>query len=307
MKNVTVIIPTCNGGSVWEKAAKKISLEKDKYNFNVFVIDSESTDNTIKIAKKLGFEVKSIRRSDFNHGGTRNKAFNLSNSEFFVFLTQDAIPEKDAIKNIISFLDKNKNVCCTYGKQIPHDTANPLAIHARFFNYKKNSYITGLSVNNIVGVRKVFSSNSFSAYRANYFHELGGFPSHTILSEDMYLAAKSILAGYNVAYVANAVVKHSHNYTPWEEFKRYFDIGVFHYDEKWIRDNFGGAGSEGKKFIVSEFKYLLKNNPLWIPRACLHNLLKITGYKLGQNYTKLPIIFVKKLSMHKGFWNKTNP
>ncbi|VCW13919.1 hypothetical protein BANRA_01245 [Escherichia coli] len=43
----------------------------------------------------------------------------------------------------------------------------------------------------------------------------------------MYYTAKAILAGYKVAYVADAVVKHSHNYSPIDEFKRYFDIGVF--------------------------------------------------------------------------------
>jgi rhamnosyltransferase len=62
-------------------------------------------------------------------------------------------------------------------------------------------------------------SNSFSAYRLSIFNEIGRFPSNTILCEDMYYTAKAILAGYKVAYVADAVVKHSHNYSPIDEFK----------------------------------------------------------------------------------------
>ncbi|MFW8286919.1 glycosyltransferase family 2 protein, partial [Klebsiella pneumoniae] len=90
--------------------------------------------------------------------------------------------------------------------------------------------------------------------------------------EDMFYTAKAILAGYKVAYVPEAKVHHSHNYSPSEEFKRYFDIGVFHTDEPWIRNSFGGAGGEGKRFIISEFKFLLKNYPHWIPASFLYNV-----------------------------------
>lgn len=68
-------------------------------------------------------------------------------------------------------------------------------------------------------------SNSFAAYRRSVFEELGGFPEHTILAEDMFMAAKMIESGYKVGYCAESAVRHSHNYRPREEFKRYFDTG----------------------------------------------------------------------------------
>lgn len=58
----------------------------------------------------------------------------------------------------------------------------------------------------------------------------------------MYFAAQAVITGYKVAYVSEARVRHSHNYSVMEEFKRYFDIGVFHCEQPWIRDKFGGAG-----------------------------------------------------------------
>ena len=118
----------------------------------------------------------------------------------------------------------------------------------------------------------------------------------------MYYTAKAVLAGYKVAYVHDALVAHSHNYSPFEEFKRYFDIGVFHTDEPWIRKAFGGAGGEGKKFILSELFFLLRNNPLWIPIACINNLMKFLGYKIGQKYKNLPLSIIKKFSMHTRYW-----
>lgn len=134
------------------------------------------------------------------------------------------------------------------------------------------------------------------------FFELGGFPDNTILAEDMYLTAKMIKAGYKVAYCAEAAVKHSHNYTPWEEFRRYFDTGVFHASEPWIREQFGGAEGEGMRFIRSELFYLWQNAPYWIPRALLTIGCKALGYKLGLHFRKLPWNLRHKLGMYKAYW-----
>lgn len=297
----SIVIPTYNGGDLWRASAKKISLQK-KYAKEIIVIDSSSKDDTTKISEDNGFKLVSIPSSEFNHGGTRNLGVSLAESAIVIFFTQDAIPNENAVKNIIKAFD-DPNVAAAFGRQLPHQDANPIAVHARNFNYKSESYTSHIGVKDKLGLKTVFISNSFSAYRKSAFEKIGGFPSNTILCEDMYFSAKAILSGFKVAYVAEAEVMHSHNYTAIEEFKRYFDIGVFHYDEKWIRESFGGAGGEGMKFISSELKFLLNNAPAWIPIACVNNLAKILGYKIGQKYTKIPKEMCKKLSMHKRYWN----
>jgi len=304
MKNkysVKIVIPTYNGGELWEEVAANLVKQKE-YVDEILVIDSSSTDNTVTIAKHNGFNVSIISSSEFNHGGTRNLGVKSSSSDIIIFLTQDAIPEEGSIKSIIDAFD-NDEIALAYGRQIPHDNANPLAIHARKFNYKETSYLASLDTVKKLGLKTVFISNSFAAYRTTLFSELGGFPDNTILCEDMFLAAKAILAKHKIFYKADAVVRHSHNYSAVEEFKRYFDIGVFHTDQSWIRSSFGGAGGEGKYFILSEIKFLARNAPLWIPVACLNNLAKIIGYKLGQSYQRIPLNFRKKISMHKRYWN----
>ncbi|RLM26399.1 rhamnosyltransferase [Brenneria alni] len=301
MEKVKIVIPTYNGGVLWKVVAKELSQQK-KYVDDIIIIDSSSSDDTVQYSEMMNFTTIKIPKEEFNHGSTRNKGVQIAGDcNIIIFLTQDAIPGPNCIINIIRAFD-DPQVALAYGRQLPHDDANPLAIHARNFNYSTEDFLTDKSKKYQYGIKTVFTSNSFSAYRTDVFRDIGGFPANTILSEDMYFAAKAVLADYKIAYLANACVKHSHNYSPLEEFKRYFDIGVFHHDERWIRDNFGGAGGEGKKFLISEFKFLMKTNPTWIVRACLHNFMKIIGYKLGQNYTLLPAGFVKKLSMHKGFW-----
>ncbi|EHH4403761.1 glycosyltransferase family 2 protein [Klebsiella quasipneumoniae] len=297
-----IAVPTYNGGKIWKEVITSIKKYAPQ-NLYVLVIDSNSKDDTAANALAAGFDVDTINGADFNHGGTRNIAVEKAQHEhdIIIFMTQDAIPQQDFIINIIDAF-KDEKVACAYGRQLPHVDANPLASHARYYNYPTKDYVCGYEDIPEMGIKTVFMSNSFSAYRISAFEKLGGFPSNTILCEDMYFTAKAVKAGFKVAYTANAVVRHSHNYTPMEEFKRYFDIGVFHADEPWIREEFGGAGGEGKRFILSELKYLLKSAPLWIPLALINNFMKILGYKIGQNYKKLPLSIVKKLSMHKRYW-----
>ena len=155
-----------------------------------------------------------------------------------------------------------------------------------------------------LGIKTAFMSNSFAAYRLSVFDKLGGFPDNTILAEDMYLAAKMILSGYKVAYCAEATVFHSHNYTLKQEFQRYFDTGVFQQEQKWIQQKFGSAASEGKRFVLSELKFLSIKSPHLIPKAILSTCVKWLGFKLGYYYYRLPYKWCRVFSMHKGYWDK---
>jgi rhamnosyltransferase len=114
----------------------------------------------------------------------------------------------------------------------------------------------------------------------------------------MFVAAKMLMNGWKVAYRADARTFHSHNYTIWQEFKRYFDIGVFHAREKWIRDVFGEAEKNGLGFVRYEVENL-KKKPWLIPAMIMRDGMKFIGYRLGIIEASLPIAFKKKLSMNK--------
>ncbi|HDZ8838737.1 TPA: glycosyltransferase family 2 protein [Aeromonas veronii] len=297
-----IIIPTRNGGLVWASCAESIS--KQIYNLSsVLVVDSFSDDATKDIAIKSSFSLVEIAPSTFNHGGTRNHAASLVyECDVLVFLTQDAIINSPLELSKLMCFFSDPDVAAVCGRQLPHYDANPLATHARLFNYPDESRIKSAADIVDLGLKVAFMSNSFAAYRRDVFEKMGGFPENTILAEDMYMASKMILAGYKVAYCAEATVRHSHNYTPWEEFRRYFDTGVFHACEPWIQQQLGGASGEGFRFVKSEIRYLWKHAPLWIPLALLTTACKLLGYKLGKNYKKIPQSWRPFFSMYKSYW-----
>lgn len=301
----TVIVPTLNAGTIWKRWIEGIKIQNGNFG-DVLVLDSESDDNTVFDSRAAGLRMVEIKRQDFNHGGTRQYGVMLCpNAEIIIFLTQDAIlADQISLAELIRAFDDPK-VGAAFGRQLPHSGAGPLAAHARLFNYPDKSSVKSKEDAKRLGIKVAFISNSFAAYRRTALLEAGGFPGNTILSEDTYVAAKMLLAGWKIAYCADARVYHSHDYTYWQEFKRYFDIGVFHAKEPWIRERFGQAEGEGARFVISEMRYLASTgNWHLLPSACIRTVLKYLGYKLGMQEQRLPVAVKQRLSMHRRYWQE---
>lgn len=299
-----VIVPTLNAGSVWGDwistlLATGINVE------DVYIIDSGSIDETVQLAHSAGFNVKQIEYETFNHGGTRQLAVaELHGYDLTVFLTQDAVlSDTDSINKLLLPFDDD-NVAAVCGRQLPRQNADVIEAHARLFNYPETSSINSINDAGKKGLKAAFLSNSFAAYRVSALLNVGGFPANVIFGEDMYVAAKLLKAGYSVAYAADACVFHSHGYSFYQEMQRYFDMGVFHASEPWIRQDLGGAESEGLKFVASEYKYLLRHAIWVIPEGMFRTLLRYTGFRLGLIEKWLPIGLKQKLLMNKGYFKR---
>jgi len=301
-RSIAIVVPTLNAGDKWDTWIEAVRNQQYQIN-KVLVIDSDSTDETRQKGIAAGFDVIKIKRSEFGHGKTRQKCVDrLGDYSVIVFLTQDAIlSSNNAIQELVNCFD-DPEVAAAYGRQLPHKDSMLIEAHARIFNYPDISYVRSLEDRKKYGLKTIFISNSFAAYRTESLKETGGFPEDTILGEDTYVVAKMLLSGKKVAYCANACVYHSHNYSILQEFKRYFDTGTFHAREYWILDEYGYAEGTGKEFVKSELKFLFHRKPLLIPGAIVRTFLRYAGYMLGRKEYYLPASLKKKLSMHPYYW-----
>jgi GT2 family glycosyltransferase len=300
---IGICVPTLNAGDGWCEPLRQIS--GSAISPRILVVDSSSDDHTLELARGAGFEAVSISRSEFNHGRTRQFAAELlSDCNIVVFLTQDAyIPSAESVTHLLRAFD-DPRVGATYGRQLPLLDAGLFGAHARLFNYPDRSYVRDARDIASHGIKAAFLSNSFAAYRREALMAVGGFPSNVIFSEDMVVGARMLLAGWKIAYRADAIVRHSHDYSVLQEFKRYFDIGVFHARELWILESFGKPEGEGMRFALSELRYLADKAPWRIPESVIRTGFKYLGYKLGRAEGKLPLHVKKSLSMHRRYWDQ---
>ena len=299
----SIVIPTLNAESSLDSLLT--SLKQQCVTDEIILVDSSSSDRTVEIGRSFGAKIITVSRKDFDHGGTRNLAVRHASGDIIIFFTQDALPVNEyALANLIQPFCNDEKIAAVYGRQIPHTDATVFAAHLRFFNYPDASYVVSTK-DNERGIKATFLSNSFAAYRREVLQKIGYFKDTLIFGEDTYAGAKMLLAGYKISYASDALVYHSHNYTLGEEFRRYFDIGVFHEMEKWILDSFGKAEGEGIKFVRSGVDFLRRKRKFHLlPEFAIRNGLKYLGYMLGRNYKSLPLKIISRLSMNSNWWYK---
>lgn len=301
---ISVVIPVLNAEPYLADllpALARQGLPHDRF----LVIDSESTDGSAHRFRDFGATVVGIDRRTFNHGGTRQRAVDMRpDADVVVMLTQDAIPQgNDTIARLVAAFS-DAEVGMAYGRQLPRSVARGIERHARLVNYPPRSETRGIEDRTHAGVKTVFCSDSFAAYRTTALAEAGGFPMDAFFAEDQLVAGRMLIEGWRIAYRGDAKVTHSHGYTIAEEFRRYFDVGVFHGRNRWLIDTFGTAEGEGLRFIRSEMTYLMRHDPMQIPSAILRTLAKYGGYKMGVNEGRLTNSWKQRLSMQPSYWRR---
>lgn len=248
--------------------------------------------------------VKHISKKEFDHGRTRNRGVKYSDADYFIMMTQDALPADEYLIEKLLEPVRSGKAAVAYARQMAEEESEPVEKFTRNFNYPEQSRIKTKDDLETMGIKTFFCSNVCAAYNRQIFDELGGFVKHTIFNEDMIYAAKAIEAGYGIAYVAEARVYHSHNYTNREQFHRNFDLGVSQADHPEV---FAGypSESEGMRLVRQIIAYL-KEQKLkhLIPHVICRSAFKYMGYLLGKNYRRLPKKLVVSLSSNKEYWGQ---
>lgn len=304
-----VIIPVYKPKKTFLQLLDMLSRQR-QYLKRIIIINTEKKcfDERISeqelLQKYDNLLIRHISKEDFDHGKTRNYGVSLSDSPYFVMLTDDCMPKDDNLLQNLLTPFKDSKIAISYGRQLPNQDCGVLEAFTRGFNYPEISRVKCAEDIPELGIKAFFASNVCAAYRRETFDTLGGFVPRTIFNEDMIYARRVLDAGFGIAYAADAQVIHSHNYTGLQQFHRNFDLGVSHAQYPEI---FGGitAESEGIRLIKNTCTYLAQKGKPWlIVKLFWQSVCKYAGYFLGKRYRKLPQKMVAACSMNKDYWRQ---
>ncbi|WP_026657332.1 glycosyltransferase family 2 protein [Butyrivibrio sp. AC2005] len=307
MYTVDVIIPTYKPGS--ELSMLIDELEKQAFRPEKIIIVNtekrylvEKKDAMDAINKYDNIIVHHITKKEFDHGETRNLGVSLSKADFFLMITEDAVPrDNQLISNLVQALE-DKQVAAAYARQYPKSDCNLAERYSRKFNYPTDPMRKTIKDLPRLGIKTFFCSNVCAMYRRDVFDKMGGFLHKAIFNEDMVYAGNAMYKGYAICYVPDAGVIHSHNYSCAQQFHRNFDLGVSQTDHPEI---FSGikSESEGKKMVkdtISHFRHIGK--AYLIPHYIVMCGFRFLGYRMGRRYKRLPKGLVKACSLNKAYW-----
>jgi len=284
MNRIGIVIPTLDAGAQFPKLLEQLMRQSCQVE-RCLVVDSSSEDGTREAALSHGCEVLSIARREFNHGRTRQQAFvYLQDSvDILVYITQDILfAADDSLERLVKALENQADAGAAYGRQLPYPGASQEARLQREFNYPPQRRVKSMADREALGIKTAFLSDSFAAYRCDALADVGGFPD-VPACEDMYVGAKLLQAGYTIVYAAEAQVYHSHEYGLQENFHRYYVTGVFHKQQSWIRQVFGGSEGEGLRLLRYQLREARRLGG-WLTAVGLlwDNGIRYAAYCLGK-------------------------
>lgn len=299
---VSVVIPVLNAERHLPALLPAIFAQQPRAPDEVLLLDSMSTDRTREIA--AGFPgVRVIPVPKFSHGGTRNQGAREARGEVVVLMTQDALP-RDAswLARLLAPL-ADPAVAATYSRQVPYPDANPMEQHFLLTHFPPEPAIRrGGGAAEGLGLADVFFSNVSGAVRREVLLR-HPFAEDLIMSEDQQFSRDVIAAGHAVAYAADSVVVHSHNYTLGVCFRRYFD-SVYSLTQIFRSHGMGTSAGMGVRYVAREFLWMARRHPLWLPYYVLYTGAKAAGTLAAHFADRMPRSWARRCSLHRYYWSQ---
>lgn len=222
---ISVVIPTLNGKRDLEELLPVLNSQVVSGGHEILVIDSGSTDGTVQLCEAAGASVRSIPKSEFRHGTTRNLRAADAQGEVIVFLTQDALPRGERFLEALTAPLRKEGLVGCWARILPCVGDDPLTERTALaqpeavdsaFTVQGDASWRGLS--NEQRLARVRFNNVASAVRRDHF-EVQPFED-VPFGEDLVWALAALDAGKSLRFTPEAVVEHAHRYSLAASFER---------------------------------------------------------------------------------------
>lgn len=186
---VSVIITTRNEGEVIERLIQSINRQTYK-NREIILVDNNSTDKTVQIAKKMGVKVLNWgpeRSAQRNFGAKKGKGV------YFLFLDADMELTKDVVKQCVEVIESNPKVgAITIAEESIANTfwEKVKAFERSFYNLEGDP---------TTDAPRFFSKKTFD--------ECGGYDANITGPEDWDLRGTILKSDYKIVRI-NALIYH---------------------------------------------------------------------------------------------------
>ncbi len=210
---VSVVIRTLNEEKHLPELLEAIQNQiSDIFDIETVIVDSGSTDKTLKIAKKFNARITYIKKEDFSFGRSLNVGCAFAKGDIFVFVSGHCIPTNQHwLHHLV--LPLHEQVCdYSYGRQQARDTTkfSEKQLFSKYFPAESQIPQEGFFCNN---ANSALTKTAWTKY---------GFDEYLTGCEDMDLAKKLVNDGRRIGYVAEASVFHIHDET-WQQVKTRYE------------------------------------------------------------------------------------
>jgi len=197
MANVAIIIRTRNEAR-WINRCLKMVFSQTFRDFEVVVIDHQSTDHTVALAQR--FPVRLLTIDEFRPGRAINIGIRATDSEHVVCLSAHCIPRDERWLEALVRNMTSPRVAGVYGRQLPFSYSSDL---------NKRDLLITFGLDHRLQTKDSFFHNANSLIRRAVWQQIP-FDEEVSNIEDRAWGKAVVEAGYQIAYEPDAAVYHYH-------------------------------------------------------------------------------------------------
>ncbi len=206
--SISVVIRTKNESLHLGEVLKRLGEQTYKGHMEVILVDSGSSDDTVAIADRFGCRIFHLRPEEFSFGRALNIGIAQAEGEIIINLSGHSVPvSTDYFDQMVRPLSR-ESIAATFGRDIPWPHACP----SQARDIQNHFSETGIDGNKF--------SNANAAIKKEIWEKLR-FDEQLSACEDFIWAQKVMSFGYDILYVPQASVFHSHTSSPVYIFRRY--------------------------------------------------------------------------------------
>ncbi len=185
-------------------------------SFRVVAIDSGSNDGSVEVLRRYPLELVEIPLGSYIPGKVLNLGMRHGEEALAAFVNSDCTPQnREWLARLVEPFGSDEKVAAVYGRQVARPDAHPLVV---------KDYERAFGDGSHAARWRHFFSMASSAIRRSVW-EARPFDEAIRYSEDVYWSWQRRLEGWTIAYAAESVAMHSHNYTVPEMRKRFSGEG----------------------------------------------------------------------------------
>lgn len=219
MKKLTISIVNYNAGQYLHKCLESLKKIEDELNFDVFVIDNESTDNSFTEAKKRfpGFNYIQ-NNSNLGFGKAHNLVLKKAKTPYVLTLNPDCEVLPGVLQYMFEYMEKNLDVGLSTCKVEKADGNQDTASHRGFptpwasflYFFLKNDRLYHLTNRDMTKSHEIDSAvGAFMFIRRSLLEKIGYFDEDYFLyGEDIDLCFRIKEKGEKVMYVPDVKILH---------------------------------------------------------------------------------------------------
>lgn len=229
--DVSVVLPTKNAGDGFVYLLEMLTKQKGFRRIEIIVVDSGSSDDTIRTAKRYNAVVINIPSERFSHSYARNLGAEKATGQYLLFTVQDALPPSETWLNELFEALKRNDVAAVSCIEAAREDADLFyrAIswnHYRFLEVSDTDRILSLPEKPTpITLRKNGQLSDIACLIARDVLLRYRFAGN--YAEDLDLGIRLIGDGHRLAFLSSTKVLHSHNRPASYHLKRFYVDTLF--------------------------------------------------------------------------------